>query len=193
MSISSTLASIVAKVKLELPTLRECNAHDGQFSEDDLNRYIATDPSVYVSCLGWNDSEDQDEDLVVTAQWMMIVVTRRRSNEGSGATRLSAATGFAEQLAFLIRNNGTAANSWADEVNGPATKIKARNLNSDRTEKKGVTLWAIAWEQGVSVGQFDSDELDDFLTATTTYELTDSTGELTSESEFTTTVQVPTP
>lgn len=189
MSIASMLASIVENVKLELPALRECNAHDGQFSDTDLDKYVTTDPSVYVSCVGWNDSEDQGEDLVVSAQWVMIVVTRRRSNEGDKASRLAAATALVEQLAFLVRNNGTTANSWADEVNGPAEDIKSRNLNGPRTEAKGVALWAITWKQAVSVGQFSSADLDDFLRAVTTYELTDSTGALTSQSEFTTELQ----
>lgn len=194
MSMSSMLAAIAAKVKLELPALRECRVHDGQFTDVDMRRYVTQAPAVYVSCLGSNDDEDQGDDLVAIAQWVMVIVTRRTHNEGDEATRTMTALDLVEQLMFLVRNNGSVANSWASETNQPATKIRSRNLFNEESDKRGVGVWAITWDQAVSVGQFvDPDELDDFLTAQTSFELTDSTGALTSERVFTTTVQEVTP
>ena len=188
MSMSSLLAAIATNVKAELPSLRECLAHDGQFTDRDLKRYITTDPSVYVSCLGSVDSEDQDDDLVVSAQWVMVVVTRRSYNEGDVASRTTTALDLIEQLMFLIRNNG-GASSWGSLTNGPAEKIRSRILFNEETDKRGVSLWVITWEQAVSVGQFDGEALDDFLRAVTEHDVNGS-GNLDT---FTTHLPGPTP
>lgn len=194
MSMSSMLTAIATNVKLELPALRECRVHDGQFGTADLRRYVTQAPAVYVACVGSDDDEDQGDDLVVVAKWAMVVVTRRTHNEGDEATRTMSALGLVEQLMFLVRNSGSVANSWASETNQPAAKIRSRNFFDEEADKKGVGIWAITWDQAVSVGQFvDPDELDDFLRAQTSIELTDSTGDLTSESVFDTTVQEVTP
>jgi phage gp37-like protein len=174
-TIKATRDAIVSAVAAKLPGLRACEPYDGRFSETDLQRVVATAPAVFVSCMGISEVNDEDDDIVATAQWLMTVVTRRETTTGrTDASRTDAALAIIETLTMLVRDSNTSDEGWPDESAGRPEKIRAANLFSAGADAKGLTLWALTWEQDVSLAPWGAAVLDNLLTVETVFRMGDT-------------------
>jgi hypothetical protein len=87
---------------------------------------------------------------VLAARWAIFVVAQ----DAASAARSPTSLVVAEELLSVV-----AASPWAAYVVRPPSGIELENLYSTATDARGVSLWAISWEQAVAVGDEDPSEL----------------------------------
>ena len=170
MSVASMIDAIVVGFRAGVPSLKNVLPHDGQFGERDLARFTNEAPCVYVSCVGFSDSDDQGDDMVMTGQWVAAIVTKRTTGEQGKASRIDAATAIAEAILPIIRDSNGSNGAWSGVSNSGPSRIRARNLFSPELDAKALTLWLVTWEQDVSVIDFDAIELDNLITLQSTFD-----------------------
>lgn len=153
MSLHALRGGIISAIQKHLPQLRDCSAHPGLLSVDDLRRLSLHAPSVRVACLNVPRLERQGPVTVVHARWAVYVVVRGGSTEPRDEGALALVT----KLCRLVQSNRfgvTGAHTPRGEV--------ADNLYSAALDGIGVALWALTWEQGVDVTDFNDADLGEF-------------------------------
>ena len=195
MSVKAMRDAIVSAIGAACPppVLREVIPYDGQLSDADLRRVLGQAPAAYVSCLGFSEVTDEDDDIVATAQWVVTLVTRRQTAASrSEASRSDAATAILETLVPLIVDSNSSAGACSTESAGRAEKVRARNMFSVETDGKGVSLWVVTWEQDVSLEPWSATALDDLLTVQTKFRMGDhDADDAIADSDITTTLEAP--
>lgn len=164
MSINAMLDAIVAATKDALPSIPRVYPYDGQYGEADLARFATVAPAVFVSIVGFGETDDQADDLIAPGQWVMTIVTKRTSGDVLDPTRLKAAVGILETLTSLVRDSNSESGAWPDESMGAPRNIRAKNIHGPGLDIKGLTMWLLTWEQDVSLVAFDTETLDNLLT-----------------------------
>ncbi len=142
--INGLLNAIQTRFKSAFPDLKKCEIHGGRFDADELKKVMKTAPAIYLSCLGASpakakSSGEWELDLSLAA----FIVTKDKPN----LPRHESAAALAEGLCTLIADN-----RW-DVACGAAQKVQPRNLYSGNVDSKGVALWAVNWQQSVTVGE----------------------------------------
>lgn len=145
MVINDLLDAIVTTIHAELPGLSTVETHPGQFTLEELEHFMVSTPAVRVALLGIERSVpvsdgQRDATLVLTA----FVVT----TDAHLLSRDRAANNIVEALVNLIPQN-----KWGvTECVFGAGEAKGHNLYSADIREKGVTIFAIRWEQTVRLG-----------------------------------------
>ncbi|MEC7376838.1 MAG: hypothetical protein VX421_04450, partial [Pseudomonadota bacterium] len=75
---------------------------------------------------------------------------------------------YSEALLRLVRNN-----TWQLENTQKPARVAAENLYSGQLDRHGIALWAVSWQQGISLSTTDIAELADFTLYTATHEVGD--------------------
>lgn len=170
MSVLSMRDAIVSRIRATIPALRTCEPHGGDFTTTELDRYTTNTPAALVVCLGMSGSEDLGGETLRTYRWAVFVVARDlpRGAPETPIAKADVALSISDTLARLVsgeRWNGTAGTA--------ASSIRTQNLYSAASDRRGVTFWAVTWEQATD----DEDELldvstlPDFLRIHTDYDL----------------------
>lgn len=162
MSLSTMLGAIVTAVD-GISAVNHVAPYDGRFDDGDLDQFQTTCPAVLISCQGFGETEDQGDDIIAPAQWVMSVLTEKTSGSPEVASRMTGAMALVETLTVLIRNSNGTGGAWVDESAGAATKIRAANVHSQKLDDRDMTMWLLTWEQDCSLVAFDTDALDDLL------------------------------
>lgn len=161
--IKLTRDAIVSAIKTALPDLYTCEAHGGRFDLNELNRWSKQAPAVLVAAVSVPSIEDGPT-RIAEVRWVAYLVTR----DTAQSTRDVAALDYSEALMRLVRKN-----TWQlDETHNP-TRVAAENLYSGQLDRHGIALWAVSWQQGISLRTTDIAELADFTLYTATHEVGD--------------------
>ena len=161
--IQLTRDAIVSAIKTALPALYTCEAHGGRFDFKELSRWSKQAPAVLVAAVSVPSIADGPT-RIAQVRWVAYLVTR----DTPQATRDVAALDFAEALLRLVRNN-----TWALDNTQKPERLAAENLYSGQLDRSGMALWAVSWQQGVSLRASDIATLADFTLYTATHEVGD--------------------
>ena len=161
--IKLTRDAIVSAIKPALPDLYTCEAHGGRFDLNELNRWCKQAPAVLAAAVSVPSIEDGPT-RIAEVRWVAYLVTR----DTAQSTRDVAALDYSEALMRLVRKN-----TWQlDNTHNP-TRVAAENLYSGQLDRHGIALWAVSWQQGISLRNTDIAELADFTLYTATHEVGD--------------------
>ena len=161
--IKLTRDAIVNAIKTALPDLYTVEAHGGRFDLKELTRWGKQAPAVLVAAVSVPAIADGPTNIA-EVRWVAYLVTR----DTPQATRDVAALDFSEALLRLVRKN-----TWnLDNTQNP-TRVAAENLYSGQLDRHGIALWAVSWQQGISLRTADIAELADFTFYTATHEVGD--------------------
>lgn len=164
MSLIEQRTAIVAAVKAVCPELVDCQSHGGRFTLDDFKRIAQRTPTVRVGCLGIRDMvNDGAGGIDATATWGIFVITTDKPQ----LPRDGGALILVNAIATIIPDN-----LWNNTATGYPEGTRGDNLFSSQLEGIGVALWAITWQQKLTLGGLDPAGLDDFITFNAAYNLT---------------------
>lgn len=153
--ITTVRSAIIDAVKAAVPGLQDhVEAHGGRFDLDEIKRLAAKSPSMLVACLGVLSARANSAgETEAVCKWAAFVLTtdKRAVPRDVGALTLVAAV-----LPVIPDNR------WeVDGVNVPRN-VRADNLFSTALDKIGVALWAVTWDQEITLGGLDESTLDLF-------------------------------
>lgn len=161
--IKLTRDAIVDAIKTGLPDLYTVEPHGGRFDLKELNRWSRQAPAVLVAAVSVPAIADGPT-RNAEVRWVAYLVTR----DTPEATRDVAALDYAEALLRLVRKN-----TWGLENTQTPERVAAENLYSGQLDSNGMALWAVSWQQAVSLRTTDIAELADFTLYTATHEVGD--------------------
>lgn len=138
-------ATVCAAIKDLLPDLRECEPHEGKYSLEELKREGLPSPAVKVSCLGAKqDKTFAGAPATFMLQMAAYVVTR----DSLRMRREVAAANICQTIMTLVPEQ-----DWGLAGLGRARSAALHSLVSTKVKSKGVSLWAVTWQQPISFHQ----------------------------------------
>lgn len=156
MKLLAQRTAIVAALEDALPKTVDCNSHGGRFSVDDLKRIAQRTPAVRVGCLAIRDMvSDNAGGIDITVVWGVFVIT----TDTPQFSRDAAALILVAAIAALVPDN-----RWAAIASDNPAAARGDNLYSGQLENVGVALWAITWQQQLTLDKQDLANLDAFQT-----------------------------
>lgn len=163
-------SAIIAEVREKVSVLQEnCQAHGGRFDKGEIRRVAIKSPVVLIACLGLLGAEsDGCGEVDAVFQWGAFVVTTDKPQLPRDAGALAIVTA----LANIIPGN-----RWGAAASEPE-RIRGDNLFSGQLEGAGVALWAITWQQKLTLGGLEEATLDDFLVFHADYDLAPPDGQI---------------
>ncbi|MEN6375328.1 MAG: hypothetical protein ABFD75_11200 [Smithella sp.] len=162
-AIVSTLKADTALAALKV----DVRTHRGRFTLDDLKTVAARPMSILVSCLAVKKVDFQAGQIDCSCVWGAFVIAVDKPQ----MSRDEAALAIVTRLLMKIPGN-----LWGLDISAPE-EIEAMNLYSGKTDEKGMVIWAITWEQEVTLQLTDLDTLDDFLKFHADWDLADPDGQ----------------
>jgi len=140
-------ARVVATIKALMPDLKECKAHPGRFTREELDKFRVKAPSVHVavpsirnpSSSGGQVTCEVKTVLVLTAKNTVGTEDKPAANRADAAMNMVAAILIALPTATLGRGIG------------PAQDVAADNLYGSADSKTGVAMWAVHWTNTVTI------------------------------------------
>ncbi|WP_282094318.1 hypothetical protein [Epibacterium ulvae] len=133
--------TICAKIKNHLPELRECEPHEGQYSLEDLKREGLLAPAVKVSCIAAKQTSTRSGGAPNYTLQMAAFVVTRDTTRPKMARDVSAAN-ICQRLLGLIPEN-----RWGLPACGEAQNVMMHSLRTVKVQSRGVSLWAVTWNQ----------------------------------------------
>ena len=162
MSLQGVRASIVDRLQSALGGAARAKAHGGRFSLAELKRHAVQGPAVLVACLGVVKLTPAAAGVEALCAWGAFVVCADKPL----LPRDAAALGLVSAMLPLVPGQ-----TWErDDVDQPR-QVRADNLYTSELDKEGVALWALTWQQEITLGQVDPATLDAFLTAHVDYDI----------------------
>lgn len=128
--------------------VRTVEAYEGDLTPEELHRVFHSTPAVVVVALGFPGGEDQGAALAIEVQWAAFVVAGGPDHRRRGDEALS----LAEAIYATVLQA-----PWGD---GRVTRANARSLYNSATDRLGVALWSVTWQQGFDVEHVEA--LQDF-------------------------------
>ena len=141
--LNTLLAAIAREILTALPALKTCDVHDGRFGLKEVTRWSREAPAVLVSWLGTQKTEQPGIRLTdCHHRFGAFVMTRDTPELARGA----AARNIVDQLLLVLPRA-----RWGDTVGSPgigeATDIRVENLYSGESDRMGISLCALVWNQ----------------------------------------------
>lgn len=162
--------AIVSRVRSTIPALRTCEPHGGDFTKDELDRYTTNTPACLVVCLGMQSSQDLGGEPLRSYRWAVFVVARDlpRGAPQMPVAKADVGLSISDAVARLV-----ASERWNGTAGTAASSIRTQNLYSAASDRRGVTFWAVTWEQAPDDDDelLDVSTLPDFLRIHTDYDL----------------------
>lgn len=131
----------------------DVRTHRGRFTLDDLKTVAARPMSVLIACLAVKEAQLQAGQVDCLCVWGAFIVAVDKPK----LSRDSAALGILTRVLLIVPGN-----LWGLDISAP-DRIEAMNLYSGKTDERGMVIWAITWEQVVTLQLTDDDSIDDFL------------------------------
>ncbi|HZV19955.1 MAG TPA: hypothetical protein VE986_00245 [Hyphomicrobiales bacterium] len=134
--------AIVASLKANIPELRDVQRHGGRFDEEELRRFSLRAPAARVALMGVSrmDLEDIGK-LAGPVQMIIYLIVKTRSGEDDDGLDL------AEKIADFCEFN-----QWGMTEIEAAHVTALQNLYNSQTDREGIHLWAIAFDQAIAFG-----------------------------------------
>ncbi|WP_163833287.1 phage protein Gp37 [Spartinivicinus ruber] len=139
MQINQLLSAITQTIHSHLPDLKDVSTHAGRFDLGEVKRVANHTPTVKVALMEARDfkpveTEQRDVSLRLAA-FVMVSDSRKLPKD-------EAAINIIEALSLLI-----AEQRWGMDGVLAANGIKASNLYSSQTDRQGLAIWGITWDQ----------------------------------------------
>ena len=165
MSLIDQREAIINAAKDNLGALSgNCQSFGGRFAAAEIKRYALQSPAILVACLGIPEIRDDEHGAIdLITQWGTFVICTDKPQLPRDAGALAIVTA----LLPIFRGRTIA----ADENVGYPEKVRGENLFSGAIEGQGIALWAITWQQKITITDFDPSGLDDFLLFHADYDL----------------------
>ncbi len=145
MILQDVLDAIVSGIHTALPELYQCKSHPGRFTLDELRSFAVATPAVLVSLIGISKSVPVgDGTRDATVVFSAFVIT----SDQPPLLRDEASRNIVEALCSLIPQN-----RWQHECVHPAGEVTGTNQYSGELRQRGVSIWAVRWDQEVRIGQ----------------------------------------
>lgn len=170
MSLLDLRTAIVDEVRSGLADLirDNCLPHGGRFDKGEIRRLALKSPAVLIACLGLVNAESDGAGAVnATAAWGAFVVTTDKPQ----LPRDAGALVIVSALTRVVTDN-----RWGREDTGYPGKLRGDNLYSGQADGAGVALWAVTWQQTITLGALDESTLDLFATFHADWDLAPADG-----------------
>lgn len=133
-------AKVVATVKALMPDLKECKAHPGRFTRQELEKFSVRSPSVHVAIPSIRNPSSSDGQLECSVKTVLVLTAKNTVGENNKAVNRSDAA--LNMVAAILAALPTATLGAGI---GPTEDIAADNLYDGGDNKQGVAMWAIHW------------------------------------------------
>ncbi|WP_040728225.1 hypothetical protein [Thiomicrorhabdus sp. Kp2] len=141
------LTAIKTEFKNRLNALKTCEIHPGRFNLQELKRLSAKTPALLVSSLGTvkvnNPGTGEAKPVKQLVVYIVTKTTAQLSAEEACRNLVDAIEHYLESESPRWGVNGT----------GQPQAIRSDNLYSSEVDKNGVMLWAITWQQHLTLGE----------------------------------------
>lgn len=165
MSIVDTFTAIASTLKAEVPDLADTYVHQGLLTAEDLKRYTRKSPSAIVALGRTGGVELHGGSIVVVPlRWTVFLVT----SDAPQKPRTTQTLVYLQQILKVIGK--TASHRWGVAGNHKPSRLSARNLYNGTLDKRGLSLWAVEWEQPLDLPD-DLGNLDAFETLVADWDL----------------------
>ena len=169
MSLDTILDSMVAGLKAALPELKTVEQVGGKFSFADLRIRSRTLPGGFLACMGTRDGQVMGNKL--STRGLFVLVLAVKSEAGAQNDKVKAMNRLVSKALWKI----AFAKNWGDdEVESKPQVVTSLNPYTIAAHEENVSLWGITWEQNISLGDPGIVVLDDFLLASTDYQVIDT-------------------
>lgn len=138
--------AVLADLK-EIPHVATCERYAGQFDASEVKRVSFTAPALFFACLGGEET-DLDPMTGQTLLKVRCIVFVVAKNARGRDTRKSQALSLAEAVLLRARKQ-----RWNTTYAEPVEKRRLENLYSPATDKTGMALWSVTWEQTLCLGE----------------------------------------
>jgi hypothetical protein len=171
MSLRALRDEIVETLKIEVPQFVSVEPHDGNFDLQEIQRHFGHYPrAARVVCPGVAEIEDQGGVPVARSRWVVFVAAREQnaSDPDGHMSHGDACMVLAQRVMALVHGR-----QWNCKSYGIPERIVARNLYTGQLDKRGLSLWAVEWEQDVIFDDRIVRDLDRLRLIHTDYELSE--------------------
>lgn len=174
MSLLDFRTAIVDGLKAAFPAITSIEAHAGRFDLAELKRFATAAPALRVAFLALPKIEEESiGGYVTTVRVGVFVLTK----SVAGSNRAEGALAIVNTLVQKIPGN-----NWGmDGTVGNPSGIRGDNLYAAAVDKMNIALWAMIWEQTITLGEVDVLTLDDFATFDATYDVGETDTPATSD------------
>ena len=177
--IGAVRTAIVSEIEDSVTSLlNRVISHAGRFDMEEIKRLALKSPCVLVSCLGVSNiranSAGETEALCKWAAYCLV-------DDKKGVSRDVGVLALVSAVLPVIPDN-----CWGldDDLCVPQN-IRADNLYSSSLDKIGVALWAVTWDQEITLGGLDDSTLDLFETMHTDWDQAEPDETLEAEDDLT--------
>lgn len=172
MSLPALRNAIVETIRTEVPVFTSVEAHDGEWDLTEIHRHFGHHPrAARVVCPGIVSLEDIGGSLPIARARFVVFITCREQNvhdPDGKMTHGDACMLLAQRVLALVHGN-----RWGCEALGIPEAVRASNLYSGNLDKRGLSLWAVEWEQNLRIDDRLEQELDRLAVIHTDYELSE--------------------
>jgi len=173
-SLDGILDSIATGIASAVQALKTCEVIGGNVDIAEVLRRSRQLPAVFVFCAGSEDAARYQDKVKTRALFVAVAVVK--ANAEAPPTKNDRAR-VAARIAGRLLYSIAFGSDWGNaEVDGDPINIDSRNRYTTTSDEKGAAIWAVSWEQMISLSQDPPpDELDDLDKIVATYELQDGT------------------
>lgn len=150
MTTSYDLLNQVASVLISsLTELKACDVHPGRFTVQEIKRLTTKTPAIYVASLGIAKTEHTGTEQIQAEHRLAAYVITK---DAPRLPRHQSAIAIVDTLVAQVPHE-----RWGRRC-GPAQNVRAENLYSGQADRAGIAVWAVTWNQSVSLGESVADE-----------------------------------
>ena len=172
MSLDTVLQSIVTGLAAKLPELKTCEQVGGRVTLEELQKRARFLPGGFVTCLGTRDGQTLGNKLKTRGLFMLVLAVESRP-EGQALPQDK--VNIINRLVSKALHKIAFAKVWSnDEIESKPKELNSLNPYTTASNGHNVALWGITWEQDLALSDPGEAVLDDFLIASTDYQVVDT-------------------
>lgn len=140
------LNAIKDDLKGRLSQLKTCEVHPGRFNLKELKRISAKTPALLVSSLGTAKVLNPGTGQAKPVKQLAIYLVTKASPQLSAE---EACRNLVDALELYLEAESP---RWGLTGIGQPQAVRSDNLYSSEVDKNGVMLWAVTWQQSLTLG-----------------------------------------
>lgn len=145
-ALNTMQANVVEVIATLLPDLAECKAHPGRFTREELEKFVVKSPSVHVALPSVRNPMSSGGVLTCSVKTVIVLTAKNAvGKDGKALPRAAAALNMVSAILLALPT------ALLGSGVGPAEDIVADNLYSGGDTKQGVAMWAIHWNNTVTL------------------------------------------
>lgn len=137
---------VVATIAALMPDLKECKPHPGRFTREELDKFRVKSPSVHVAVPSIRNPSSSGGVLQCSVKTVLVLTAKNTVDADDKAfNRADAAMNMVAAILLALPSATLGAGI------GPCEDISADNLYGSSDDKQGVAMWAIHWNNTVTL------------------------------------------